>query len=165
VEETLRPVSGAAEPPVGEAIERAVHAITRWASRPDVRRSLLAEGGEQFSPTDTWLLGHLAEGSAMRMRQLAEWQGVDKSTITAQINRLESRGLVVREADPSDRRAVLVRATAEAHDIVASNSATARALLDTLVASWSTAERSQLAALLDRFVAELDPEAAAAIAR
>ncbi|OUE09890.1 HTH-type transcriptional repressor NicR [Clavibacter michiganensis] len=142
----------------GAALERAVLAITRWASRPDVRRRMLADEGGAFSATDTWLLGHLMECGATRMRVLADWQGVDKSTMTAHVQRLEARGLVVREADPGDRRAVLVRATPDARRALDRNSATARALLGELVGKWSARERTELTRLLGRLVAEIEAE-------
>lgn len=164
------PGTGAAEAPddaarTGEALERAVLAITRWASRPDVRRRMLAEETGAFSSTDTWLLGHLVECGATRMRVLADWQGVDKSTMTAHVQRLESRGLVAREPDPDDRRAVLVRPTPEARRALDRNSATARALLGELVAEWSAPDRGRLTRLLDRLVVELAAEGAAPEAR
>ncbi|PPF60750.1 MarR family transcriptional regulator [Clavibacter michiganensis] len=141
---------------VGAAMERAVLAITRWASRPDVRRRMLADEGGAFSSTDTWLLAHLTECGATRMRVLADWQGVDKSTMTAHVRRLEERGLVIREPDPDDRRAVLVRATPEAERVLDRNSATARALLGELVGEWTARERTELTRLLGRLVAEIE---------
>ena len=155
--------SGAKDPggvAVGAAMERAVLAITRWASRPDVRRRMLADEGDAFSPTDTWLLGHLVEHGAVRMRVLADWQGVDKSTMTAHVRRLEERGLVIREPDPGDRRAVLVRATPDAERAIDRNSATARALLGELVGEWSPRERTELTRLLGRLVVEIEAEGA-----
>ena len=148
------PGTGGAD--VAAAMERAVLAITRWATRPDVRRRLLADEGEAFSSTDTWLLAHLAEGGATRMRILADWQGVDKSTMTAHVRRLEGRGLVIRESDPDDRRAVLVRATPDAERRLERNSATARALLGELVGEWTERERTELTRLLGRLVAEIE---------
>jgi DNA-binding MarR family transcriptional regulator len=100
------------------------------------------------------------EHGAVRMRVLADWQGVDKSTMTAHVRRLEERGLVVRQPDPGDRRAVLVRATPDAERAIDRNSATARALLGELVGEWSPRERTELTRLLGRLVAEIEAEGA-----
>jgi DNA-binding MarR family transcriptional regulator len=48
-----------------------------------------------------------------RITELALLQGVSQPGITLLVNRLEERGWVRREPDPSDRRAVLVTLTAD----------------------------------------------------
>jgi len=47
-------------------------------------------------------------------RQLAEHTGLTSGTITGVIDRLESHGFVTREADPGDRRKVVVTPSLEA---------------------------------------------------
>src|SRR5436309_15130573 len=44
---------------------------------------------------------------------LARWAGLHPATVTGILDRLESGGWVARERDPSDRRAVVVRAVRE----------------------------------------------------
>ena len=51
-----------------------------------------------------WWLGEHADGRPTQ-RQLAEQAGTDPMMTSQVIRRLEARGLVVREADPSDSRA------------------------------------------------------------
>ncbi len=48
-----------------------------------------------------------------RMGQLARELGYDASHITAIVDRLEERGLVVRSGDPNDRRVKLIERTPE----------------------------------------------------
>jgi DNA-binding MarR family transcriptional regulator len=50
----------------------------------------------------------------LRMSELAARLGVTSSTATGQADRLVDLGLLERHADPSDRRQVVVRTTAEA---------------------------------------------------
>jgi DNA-binding MarR family transcriptional regulator len=47
-------------------------------------------------------------------RQLAEHTGLTSGTITGVIDRLESHGFVTREADPADRRKVVVTPSVQA---------------------------------------------------
>lgn len=46
-------------------------------------------------------------------RQLSEYSGLTSGTVTGVIDRLESLGLITREADPNDRRKVLVTPSLE----------------------------------------------------
>jgi DNA-binding MarR family transcriptional regulator len=142
----------------GAAIERFVSELVRWRTRPDVRRSMRdprRAAGDELSATDVWLLRYLHEAGASRPGDLAAFQGVDKSTVTSQLRRLEDRKLVRRTADPSDRRAALVGLTAlgrRRHDAAA---ARAQGVLDGLVDDWSERDRAQLARLLGRLTDRL----------
>ena len=93
-------------------VQRAVTRLVRWAGRPDVRVALLGQAGRELSGNDVHLLRTVVVRGPVRASDLAAWQGVDKSTISTQIRRLEERGLVVRRPDSADRRAVLFTATA-----------------------------------------------------
>lgn len=135
-----------------EHLEDLVSALSRLSSRTRLRRSLIAPGSA-LSPTDAWLVRHLCERGPARMSALSAWQGVDRSTMTTQVHRLEKAGLVVRGTDPADRRAIIVCATAAGHAAHDANRAAATAVLTGILQSWTEAERQQLVASLDRFVA------------
>ncbi len=49
-------------------------------------------------------LANLGEGGTLSVRQLSERTGTRASTLTGLLDRLESRGYLVREVDPADRR-------------------------------------------------------------
>jgi DNA-binding MarR family transcriptional regulator len=49
-------------------------------------------------------LANLGEGGTLSVRQLSERTGTRASTLTGLLDRLENRGYLVRELDPSDRR-------------------------------------------------------------
>ena len=59
------------------------------------------------------LLAELGEG--VRPSDLAARLGVTKGAIGQLVDRLEQRGYVTRDPDPTDRRAYLIRPTARAH--------------------------------------------------
>ena len=50
--------------------------------------------------------------------QLLEEYLIPAATLTRQIDRLESLGLVERKSDPNDRRAILVQLTPRGHEVV-----------------------------------------------
>ncbi|TKJ22202.1 hypothetical protein A6V29_06645 [Blastococcus sp. CCUG 61487] len=131
--------------------------VLRWASREAVVRELAGPDAVGLSPTDLWLLDGVVRHGPLRMGDIATWQGVDKSTVTAQLRRITDRGLVVRTPDPTDRRAVLVTASdagVALHRTVTSSGA---AVLARLLAGWSPAERRDLARLVSRFADGLAP--------
>lgn len=73
-------------------------------------RLVLARSGAQMSRTEVSVLQSL-EARPWRITELAAAEGVTQPAITLIVNKLEGRGLVARETDPSDGRAVLVSLT------------------------------------------------------
>src|SRR5881628_1871116 len=70
--------------------------------------------------------------------------------ITTAVDRLESRGLVTREAHPSDRRARIVRLTAAGEKQAARIFAAHKAAMDSAAAALSKTERTTLIQLLKK---------------
>src|SRR6059036_3004147 len=70
--------------------------------------------------------------------------------ITTAVDRLESRGLVTREAHPSDRRARIVRLTARGKDEAVKAFAGHKAAMDLAASRLSQSERATLIALLKK---------------
>jgi DNA-binding MarR family transcriptional regulator len=145
--------------PVAEAaaaLERAVPMLVRWFTRSDVKRSMLADAEPNLSWTDAWLLGRIADTGPVRLSALADWQEVDRSTMTTQVRRLEALGLVEREADPLDGRAVLVHATRAGTARHGRTKQTARALYRELLADWPEPDLRAATAAAHRFVETLE---------
>jgi DNA-binding MarR family transcriptional regulator len=93
----------------------------------------------------------LAAGTSRpSQRELAELLRLDPSQVVALVDDLQSRGLVVREPDPSDRRANVVVATEQGRALHDRASASARAAEQDLHEDLSTAERRALTDLLRR---------------
>jgi DNA-binding MarR family transcriptional regulator len=55
----------------------------------------------------------LKQSDGRTMSDLSQLIGVDNSTLTGLVDRLEKAGLVVRQASPTDRRSLLIRVTPE----------------------------------------------------
>src|SRR6266852_4416387 len=70
--------------------------------------------------------------------------------ITTAVDRLESRDLVTREAHPSDRRARIVRLTAEGEELAAKVFAGHKTAMDVAASGLSKTERATLIQLLKK---------------
>jgi DNA-binding MarR family transcriptional regulator len=79
--------------------------ITRTARR------LRQEAGGGLSPTLSAALASIERHGPLTPSELAAREGVQRPTATRLIARLEDQGLVVRAADPADRRSCLIAAT------------------------------------------------------
>ncbi|HEY6203693.1 MAG TPA: MarR family transcriptional regulator [Candidatus Limnocylindria bacterium] len=68
----------------------------------------------RLTPTELECLGMLASRGPLPAGELAKRTGLTSGAVTRLIDRLESRGIARRRADPEDRRHVLVEITATA---------------------------------------------------
>jgi DNA-binding MarR family transcriptional regulator len=135
-------------------VRQAAARLTWWTSRGDVRRRLLGAAGE-LSANDAWLLGSIAAAGTMRVSEVARMQGVDKSTISPQLRRLEQRGLLTRTTDPSDGRVVLVTATDEGRRWCEELDAAGAAVFADALRDWPKDDVAVLATLLTRLADHL----------
>ena len=71
----------------------------------------------RISRIEAGVLAAVADGP-QRITELAEREGCTQPAITRLVDRLQTRGWVVREPDRADGRAVLVTLTAEGRDVV-----------------------------------------------
>lgn len=104
--------------------------ISRISKQLDaLRRRAFAAAGLDLAEFDVLAaLRRAGEPFALSPTQLLTTNQVTSGTMTNRINRLVGRGLVVREADTTDRRSVRVQITAEGKRRV---DAAIRALVDT----------------------------------
>jgi len=80
--------------------------------------------------------------------------------ITTAVDRLESRGLVTREAHPSDRRARIVRLTSAGEEQAAKVFAIHKAAMDLVASELSKTERATLIELLKKLGTSAGAQAA-----
>jgi len=88
------------------------------------------------------------------MGELGATLGLAKSSLTGLVDRTERNGLVSREVDPRDSRAVLVALTARGSRLVREFYDETCRRVDGLPAGLDQAERAALAGLLSRVVAD-----------
>lgn len=130
---------------------RTVQVIERWAQRTMHRRS-----GTTLSPNETHLLARLATEPSQRMSDLAQWQHVDRSTMTLQIGKLAERDLVRRVPDPRDGRAQLVELTDVGREQLDAFLSRSAEVLREAVAGWTDMELDRFGIDLQRFARDLD---------
>jgi DNA-binding MarR family transcriptional regulator len=120
-------------------------------------RTVLDEAAQAHGLTgarDLLVLAAMEGGSRQTQLALAQSLGVDKTTMTSLLDRLEARGLITRCTDAHDRRA-RIPALTEAGRRVQADVMDARDQAEsTLLARFSPQERHLLRALLARLADE-----------
>jgi DNA-binding MarR family transcriptional regulator len=94
------------------------------------------------------LLVRLEDGGPQRATELSAYFGVGKATMSRQLRALEEVGLVVREPDPADGRASLVRLTEEGLERFRRVRDARRERYVRKLADWDRREIAELARLL-----------------
>jgi DNA-binding MarR family transcriptional regulator len=117
------------------------HAASRFAER-------LRPIG--LSPAHAGILRILDAAPAITQQALAGALGSPPSRLVGLVDELETKGLVEREADESDRRRYALCLTAKGKSVLHTIGSLAREHQDALLAALSQDERQQLAALLLR---------------
>ncbi|NAZ74471.1 MarR family transcriptional regulator [Kineococcus sp. T13] len=90
-----------------------------------------------------------------RPSDLAAYFGIGKPTLSRQVQLLERLGLVSREADPTDGRAVRLKLSPEGLEKVHAARAARRQRLHDRLTDWPAEDMTQLATLLGRLNALL----------
>jgi len=85
--------------------------------RAEFDRAIAAES-LGITPGEARTLAHVGRANPVRQTALAERMGLEAMTLSTYLDRLEERGLVTREADPTDRRAKLVTMTEAAEKVL-----------------------------------------------
>lgn len=144
-------MSASTETDVGRSLRQAMGSIQRWGARNRV--------SEGPTPNEVWLLERLAaQGRGVRMTDLAVWNKVDRSTMTAQVKRLEEKGWARRARDTSDGRAVTAQVTDAGKEALTSYFDAEAEVLTRVLAQWSPQDLAALSALLTRFALTLDED-------
>ena len=98
-------------------------------------------------------LSHLGAGPAPSQLGLAEAIGYDKTRLIALLERLQDAGLVAREPDPGDRRARIVRITADGTRRLRAARRDIRRMEARVLRALAPDEREMLLAVLPRLTA------------
>ncbi|MFF2026092.1 MarR family winged helix-turn-helix transcriptional regulator [Streptomyces sp. NPDC058171] len=137
------------------ALERELTVFLRRArsASGEIARSVHPE----LEPGAYGLLVMLDENEVLRATDLAGYVGVGKATMSRQLKALESLGLVVREPDPADGRASLIRLTDAGRVRVQRVREARRARYVSQLADWAPSEVAELARLLHRLNESTSP--------
>lgn len=104
-----------------------------------------------LSLTQLRVLGILRDRQ-LRITAIADYLGLEKSTLSGLVDRAEKRGLVERTPSVSDRRAVEVRLTARGQELGAQLTAQLRRELAPYTSTLGGAEQGQVRTLVERML-------------
>ena len=99
------------------------------------------------------VLAVLAAGAGSSQRTIAETLGLDRATVVALVDRLESQGLARRAQSRADRRANAVELTAKGRRVLKRAESSMEACELGFVAGLPADERDQLTRILERLLA------------
>ncbi len=158
----LQAAADPAAPPV-ESVRRSLVALRRLFQRKELAELWAATFGDRAKLD----YGDLRLLDAVRVAQssdalngatvgtMSKLLGVDASRASRQVASAVTKGLLLRQVAQSDARKVILRITAAGERMLAKGSEVSRSRIGLALESWSSADRQQLAGLLDRFVQHL----------
>jgi MarR family transcriptional regulator, transcriptional regulator for hemolysin len=120
-----------------------------------IRAANRATDDAPITTTQRFLLLELVDSGPLRLGTLADRIGMTDPTTSRAVDGLVAAGLVERQADPGDRRAVLHVATASAKAWVERRRAVVAEVLDEALSRLSEDERKSLLELLMKLNEEL----------
>ena len=123
-----------------------------FLSSPKRDDVLLNEAGVNLDRALFPLLVRLARSGPLSVAGLADQVGRDHTTISRQLAKLESLGLIARPVGGADRRVRAAALTRAGDKIGRAISAARRRLLSRALAKWTPEDRAALAKLNRRFV-------------
>ncbi|MEU4557132.1 MarR family transcriptional regulator [Actinoplanes sp. NPDC023936] len=130
-----------------DSVDALVDALVRTTFQ--VTGMLTRLGAENdLSLTQIRVLGILRDRRP-RLTELAAYLGVDKSSMSGLIDRAERRGLVARDRNPHDARAVDVYLTPAGQELIQRLFAEGRRALAPAIGRLPPEQREQLIGLLD----------------
>ena len=104
-----------------------------------------------LQPASYLMLMYLAAEGPQRSSVMSETFGVDKGAISRQVQHLLELGLLVREDDPDDGRAMLISASADAVHRMQAVDRDRRRWLEEQLAGWSEADLREFVTGLARY--------------
>ena len=116
-----------------------------------------ADEGPALTTTQRIALIEIADASPLRLNDLAGRIGTSAPTASRTVDILDDLGLVARETDPADRRAVRIELTPAGRLLVDERKARAAAAFEPAVGALTGPDRERLLDLLARMTAALSP--------
>ena len=127
--------------------------------------SLHPELGTKLTPSKLRALALIAESGGLRIGELADRVGVDDTTATRMVDRLEDLRLAERHAAEADRRATVVELTGEGKELTAGVAAQRLLFFCDVLEALEPEERAQLVELTAKAALVLRTRSAELVAR
>ena len=116
-----------------------------------------ADDGPAMTATQRISLIEIADAGPLRLNDLATRIGTSAPTASRTVDTLDDLGLVARETDPADRRAVRIELTPAGRRLVDERKARASAAFEPAVSALTGPDREQFLDLLARMTRALSP--------
>ena len=130
-----------------------------------LQASLHPELGSKLTPSKLRALDLLAEHGGLRIGELADRVGVDDTTATRMVDRIEELGLAQRGPVEGDRRAIVVELTEDGHELVSGVLSQRHQFFVDVLATLDPDERVQLVRLTEKAALALHTRSAELVAR
>lgn len=125
--------------------------LTGVLNRPQPDAALIALAGVDLDRALFPLLVRVARRGPLGVGELAELCGRDYTTVSRQVSKLESLGLVARQTHEDDARIKQAVITAKGRRMTQALDGAREKLMRSLLAEWDPAEVTELARLLRKF--------------
>ncbi|WP_244501192.1 MarR family winged helix-turn-helix transcriptional regulator [Streptomyces sp. TP-A0874] len=159
----MAPTADMTSGPDNRLLDDLQHQVAVFARRAEQTR--LGGVGQARNSMDRaayLLLNRLDQEGPMGVKALAAGMGIDSSTVTRQVAPLVEGGLVSRESDPQDGRAVVLALSELGRSRLLEVRSSRRQLMALLTEDWAADEREAFCTLLTRFNSALSARQAAA---
>ena len=133
------------------ALHDALISVISLMNRPDVDERMVREAGIALDGALFPLLVMVERLGPIGIVELANRGGRDYTTVSRQVSRLESQGLVERRADENDARVRAVVVTAKGQAMTDALDAARERMARAMFADWSESEVDMLVSLMQRF--------------
>jgi MarR family transcriptional regulator, transcriptional regulator for hemolysin len=136
--------------------EQSAGYLTNWAARLFVRAIERRIAGGNAGPMPVFFA--LIDGGSLTQKDLALWAAVEQPTMANTLARMERDGLIVRTADPADKRSSLVSLTRLGRERAKEALSAAMTVNEFALSGLKPAERGPFLDMLHRVVKTLDAE-------
>ena len=127
----------------------ALSLFVRWARR-ELHDKTVADTGIDIDRSAAAILGALYFHEPVRMSDLAEHLGLDRSTVSRQVAAVVAKGYVARLDDATDARASMLSLTPLGHTVRHKLANSFQKTSLELVSEWKREDRLEFARLLDK---------------
>lgn len=141
-----------------DQLERSLAAVLRLLADRATASDLAEACGYDLPPASWSLMEHLDTHGSLRVSDIAACHGVDVSSVTPRLKKLESAGLVERQREPMDARAFRISITPEGARALESVHAARRAILRHSLDGIDPAHVTSASEVLCRVAAHLSRE-------
>lgn len=141
-----------------DELERSLAAVARHLADRATASDLAERCGFELPPASWALLEHLDDHGPLRVSDIAACHGVDVSSITPRLKRLEQAGLVTRERDRIDARSFLISIAPEGTRALESVHSARREILHQALGGTDPALVAGAATVLRRLAGHLAQE-------